>query len=467
MNTPRPGEVIASGLMRLLGPMIAGGPVEQGPRPVGPLKHFNLPPNAAWLKRIHDYSSSLGQGVSSGEQDWIGYDMPVAATRDPGVNAMATPRTPLSLIRKILFSLVATFALLLMVEGVCRLIEPHFFPWKRSIPLPAPAAPGSEELREKLAEIRRKAPPALSNHIPIPLQEDPDRGWALTPNSRYVMDGISFRVNSQGLRGAEIPPLTPGEIRLFTLGDSSIYGSSVREDEVFSSVTAAILSRVWNRKVVGVIGAVPGHDSGQSLQTLRLVGEQVHPTWVIVGNLWSDVYRRDGAHSILEDLAYLPPVKQRLRGYATYRIMWQLLSPWLNSQKVRWIQSREDVGNLQDGPGTRVPIEEYVANLRAIVAESRKLGARVAFLVLPAPLDFDQVPPPTTVQAYRFAMRHLAEDIGAPLVDGPALFKEAQVPLTYFLDNVHPAPEGHRLLGEALAQALMEVGPPPQGKSVY
>jgi len=333
--------------------------------------------------------------------------------------------------------------------------------------LPAPAAPGTRELRERLAEARRKAPPELARHVPIPLQEDPVRGWSLAPNTRFEMDGVSFRVNSEGLRGGEIPPLEPGEVRLFTLGDSSIYGSSVRESEVFSTVAAAILSRTWGRKVVGVIGAVPGHDSKQSLETLRLLGKKVQPTWVVVGNLWSDVYRKDGAHSILDDLAYLPPVKQRLRGYATYRIMWQLLSPWLNSQKVRWIQSRDDVGSLEDGPGTRVPIEEYVANLRAIVAESRGLGARVAFLVLPAPLDFDEVPPPPTVQAYRFAMRNLAKREGAPLVDGPALFKEAQVPLTYFLDNVHPSPEGHHLLGEALARALIEVGPPPPGSSRY
>ena len=91
----------------------------------------------------------------------------------------------------------------------------------------------------------------------------------------------------------------------------------------------------------------------------------------------------------------------------------------------------------------------------------------MAFLVLPAPIDLDSVPPPVTIQAYRYAMKRVAEANHAPLVDGSKLFKDMKVTITYFLDNVHPSPEGHRLLGQALAQALIEAGPPPQGRSHY
>ncbi len=372
----------------------------------------------------------------------------------------------LPLWRKVLFSAMATVLVLLVIEGVCRLIEPRFFPYRRSVPIAAPAAPGADALREKLAAARDKAPEDLPRHMPIPLAENPETGWGLEPNSRFDLEGVSIRANSLGLRGDEIPPLERGEVRLFTLGDSSIYGDGVLE-EVFSSVAAALLGKAWGRKVVGLIGAVPGHDSGQSLKTLKRLGRKVDPTWVVIGNLWSDVYRADGAHPIADDLSYLPPVKQRLRGYATYRILWQLLSPWLATQQVRWIQSREDVGRLEGGVGTRVPLEEYIANLRAMVAEARALGARVAFLILPAPMDFDKVPPPITVQKYRYAMRSLAEKLGAPLVDGPAVFKAAHAPMTCFLDQVHPSAQGHQLLGKALAEALLKVGPPPPGQSHY
>lgn len=380
---------------------------------------------------------------------------------------MTSKQSNIPFSRKLAYSLVVTFLFLLLLEGVARVVEPLFFPWERSIPVPAPMAPGSEELRSKIEEIRRKAPPATVRHVPVPMQEDNQRGWSLKPNSSIEVGGIGIRINAEGMRGAELPPLESGALRLFSLGDSSIFGTSVREGEVFSSVAAGELSRAWNRQVVGIIGAVPGHDSSQSLKTLRMFGEKVKPAWVIIGNLWSDVYRGDGVHSVWDDVAYLPPVKQRLRGYALYRVLWQLLSPWLHTQQVRWIQSKDDLGTGEEGHEARVPLEDYIANLRAIVATSRKLGARVAFVVLPAPMDFDTVPPPVTIQAYRYAMRSLAEKEKAPLVDGPALFKKAGANLAYFVDNVHPSAEGHRLLGEELARVLLEVGPPPADRSQY
>ena len=80
-------------------------------------------------------------------------------------------------------------------------------------------------------------------------------------------------------------------------------------------------------------------------------------------------------------------------------------------------------------------------------------GIQPVFLVLPAPMDFDTVPPPETVIAYRAAMATVAREAGAPLLDGPSLFKK-EGSMNDFIDQVHPSRSGHARLGHALADLL-------------
>jgi lysophospholipase L1-like esterase len=111
-----------------------------------------------------------------------------------------------------------------------------------------------------------------------------------------------------------------------------------------------------------------------------------------------------------------------------------------------------------------VPLSGYVANLRAIAALTREHGGRVAFLVLPAPMDFDRAPVPPTVSRFREAMKAVAREQGAALLDGPDLFLRSGADLGFFADNVHPTADGHRLLGVGLAQVLLEQGEPPPAR---
>ncbi|MDP7113714.1 MAG: hypothetical protein QGH45_17230, partial [Myxococcota bacterium] len=149
---------------------------------------------------------------------------------------------------------------------------------------------------------------------------------------------------------------------------------------------------------------------------------------------------------------------------ATYRVLARWLAPWTRPRKVRWIASRGDVGGPPDHPaGSRIDLAAYVANLRAIAAESQRIGARTAFVVLPAPLDFDEVLPPPSVAEYREGMRLVAAEVGGPLVDGPVLFGDLGLGVEGFLDKVHPAVAGHAALGTALAEGL-STEPAPEGR---
>ena len=306
----------------------------------------------------------------------------------------------------------------------------------REQPLPSPGAPQL---------------PVVEGHSAIPLAADGRKGWGLAR-------GGSARVNELGLRGADLAEPVGDEVRLLTLGDSSIYGDGVDEGQVFEQVAAAALSRSWGRTVRGVNGGVPGYDTGQSLGLLARVGEAVQPDLVVVANLWSDVFA--GEHHKRAQGPGLEDWTTPLRAFATWRVTRTLLAPWLASRRVGFAVDPSRIGSLSEEGGTRTSLQAYVAGLNALADRSEELGAQVVFVVLPAPLDFDEVPPPEAVAAFRGAMAAVAEQRGALLLDGPARFPADGGSPGEFQDQVHPAASGHARVGRLLA-GLLEPHPPP------
>ncbi len=348
--------------------------------------------------------------------------------------------------RRPLFALVAAVVVLLGMEGAAWVAERMWPVPARTLPT---AQPGGDhrELKDQIRAVRRQTG---ANAL---LSEDQLRGWGLPPNAQLTFGGTGLSTNSLGLRGPELAAKAPDEVRLFTLGDSSVFGYGVADEEVFSSVAAIALQARWGVPVTAVIGGRPGYDSSQALALLEELGPRIAPDIVVVGTLWSDVYIDDPELSRLAETA---PVRGVLRGSAAYRLMRRGLAPWLAARQVRWIDSRDDVGDLDAASGrrTRVPLEQYVANLRRMVVVAEGLGATAAFVALPAPMDLDVVPVPQTILEYRAALEMVAAEAGAPWVDGPAWMRAHGGNIGWFLDQVHPNGRGHLALGAALSESL-------------
>ena len=287
----------------------------------------------------------------------------------------------------------------------------------------------------------------------VPLVIDEQRVWALPRGTELDVAGMDLRVNDRGMRGGEVPARLPGEVRLMTLGDSSVFGYGVRETEVFSVIAAEQLSQLsqrWQRPVLSLNGAVPGHDSGQSRMTLRTLSPDLSPDWVVIGSLWSDVYR--GRRQSLPPRVLV--VRGVLRELALYRLLQRLLAPVLSSESIRWIADAGDISPLSPDA-----LDAYRRNLRAMARDTSQLGGCPVFVMLPAPMDFDVVPVPEAVAAHRGVMRAVASETGAPLLDGPALLAGNEGWRGLFIDQVHPSATGHARLGMALAAVLAELGP--------
>ncbi len=346
---------------------------------------------------------------------------------------------PLSLPRKIAFSLVAVAAFFAAVEGAAQLWERR--PAGEPLPEPLPGAcrDGSDCLAGA-ARLPEQAPDA------IPLREQHRAGWGFEPGSTVVHGNVPITINSLGLRGPELPASkASGELRLLSVGDSTVYGYGVRDAEIFGEVAAQALAEARGAPVRHINGALPGYDSQQAMAVLGDVGGAVEPDWLVIACLWSDLFHtRRG-----------PDAGPRVP-LASYRLLLRVLDPWLPPRTIGWWDPERGVGTPGAGRSPRTDLAAYMDNLRRLATEGEALGARPVFVSLPAPIDLDRRQVPSYIHAYRAGMYTVSQRLGAPFLDGPDLFAQAGATPAMFFDQVHPSAEGHAILGRALAELLEE-----------
>jgi lysophospholipase L1-like esterase len=299
--------------------------------------------------------------------------------------------------------------------------------------------------------------------VGIALDEDPDILWTLSGSDHQPP-------NSLGLRGREPAPRSSVHARILTLGDSSVYGDTVGEDEVFSTVAARMLS--GSARVDAANGGVPGYSTVQAAVLYGRVHDALGADVVVIGTLWSDAApgeETDVEHlaRVRADLGRWGPVNRAMRAVQSrstlLRLVRQLLHGNLSlraakpppAQKVGWVHADE---NLPLGTFSRVSVEEYGQNLRALVERVRADGALPVFLLLPHPYDDLGRALPERLLRYRRAMRTIAGAAAVPLVDCESWFGAHPSGGSRFSDDIHPNVQGHAAIAEALS-ALLRADP--------
>lgn len=278
--------------------------------------------------------------------------------------------------------------------------------------------------------------------------------WELAPGQRDAPGG-RVSVNDNGFRdkarGGKSGP------RVLALGDSSVYGFGVGDEQVFS----AVLESAFTAKGAEFInGGVPGYSSTQALNLLWGRGIALEPDVVLAMTLWSDnnfdtfvdadqiatyaAWRRSGVASVeavLERSAIYRALEYSLRESEPGRVGWMELKRQAPSGK------------------RRVPIADYARNLTEYCTTMADRDGGVVFVMLPNRHDLGGGHPNPPWVPYRKTMRAVAESCGAPLVDLPAVFaRDGRSHL--FLDEMHPSVAGHQLMADAIAETLRGAGWP-------
>jgi lysophospholipase L1-like esterase len=351
-------------------------------------------------------------------------------------------------LRKPLFALLSTFAALLVLEISARVYE-HNVPPTPVRPLPSPGQPDClPECMPDAASL-----PAQPDGFPsgIAMVDHPTRTWTLQPGAEMVETNVYTRVNSLGLRGPDVTERKPGEVRILTLGDSSVFGYGVDEPMAMDRIAASILGTFWRVPVRGINGATPGYTSVQALAVLNEVGPIYRPDWVIIAAIWSDLFQTDQPLSTPSEVA-IPS--------ALYRITTRFLGPWLQPRTVGWVDLEREVGTPSAGRAPRTSTEQYRNTLTELATTARALGGEPLFLILPAPVDLNTRPPPPFILEYRNTMAEVARAVGAPLVDASARFRRDGASNADFYDQIHPSREGHARLGSMIATTIAQAVSP-------
>lgn len=292
------------------------------------------------------------------------------------------------------------------------------------------------------------------------LSGDPWLLWSLRPGDHEEL-GVPVHVNALGMRdrdrGEKAGP------RALALGDSSVYGFGVRDEEVFTSL---LEQRGGPTPAEWVNAAVPGYSTFQALNLLDMRGWGLDPDLLVVGTLWSDNnFDSFTDRDLLASYAgwqASPSHSLRLvlESSAIFRVLdWTLrVAPQgSRARKVGW-----QVGGDDPRTGTRrVDVASYAANLQAMCARMYARDGGVLFLLLANREDVEPLSHEPAWGPYRRVMREMAARWGAPIAEAPTAFRATgRSADALFLDQMHPTPLGHRVLADAVGAALAERGWP-------
>jgi lysophospholipase L1-like esterase len=336
------------------------------------------------------------------------------------------------------------------------------------------------ELGARVLGVSECEPPRPETGTWAEMQADSRYLWRLTPGYRITSpDGSATTISPLGLRDDFQPRAkAPNERRILTTGDSSVYGWGVPTGRTYQEELERRLNQSfpqWRFEVINL--GVPGYSSEQSLRLLEDVGWSLEPDLLLVSNIFSDcnIDAFQDARALALVNADESPAHRALEGSRTYCAAWNTYASWYSNRNqernrvlmpgvprdTRWLEKVDLFLDL-----SRVPLTDYLANLRRMHAEAKARGARVVLAPLAQEWDVGRwsvphLPRPTEGQVlpwhpYREAMAELAEELEVGLVSFPDAFSTTNRPKEQlFSDPVHPSPQGAALMAETMHTWLL------------
>lgn len=265
----------------------------------------------------------------------------------------------------------------------------------------------------------------------------------------------------------------PGTIRIFTLGGSSTYGLPLHHSRrAYPEVLQRILDERRPSEKYEVLNAgMAGMGVVQELDTLREVILKYRPNIVTVCSWFNDTGNLPGWYGI--------PGKSDKEAYLMNRILWKLQDfpayRLIHNTRLfalfRYyvIRLRNSISPAPESPAKKVrrprsTPEEFEWALKEII----KLGEENGFLTVlipepgshPYPLEesLDRNP-------YYRVIAATAREKDLPLVD-PLTPMAEKKEASLFYDFIHPDIEGHRIIAEAVYDALFTDRVTKHGKSI-
>ncbi|MFZ5479602.1 MAG: hypothetical protein ACOZNI_22745 [Myxococcota bacterium] len=317
----------------------------------------------------------------------------------------------------------------------------------------------------------------------------PTLHWQVRPNLRdfpnLTAEGTTITTNADGMRMVDEPrEKGPDEFRILVLGDSSNFGHGVGNEETWSfQLEKLIGDRMPGKRVHVLNGACPGWTTYQANEFLESIGLAYAPDMVIAG------FNNDPGPEYFGDRARVMSGPVRAVNGVLFRLETYLLAREFTLSAARRLFPAKDVhytarvagetpnyGKLGEGEDVglvpRVPLDEFLANVKRLNETSKAHGARFAWIDMPINRSEPDLVERYVNYEYRTAVEALAEAEGFPLFDVDARWLRTREPELHCLGHVHhPCKTGHLRMAQQIGHELAPLlglsgdvaieGPPP------
>ena len=291
---------------------------------------------------------------------------------------------------------------------------------------------------EQLRKLKAKGatPPIRSDHplaVIIELSDDLDLVYELQPHLDMEFGHRKLRTNQHGMRADKDFTLEKpaGVRRIVGIGDSGMFGWDVEQGEPYMSVLDDILNagdRAPHYEVMNL--AVPGYNTALEVQSLVYKGLQFAPDVVIVGWCDNDFHL---PFFMLEEIDFSEVRTPLLHSLMFDRARFRELALGRRVRSLRDV----DESNVEPGITTGRGAESVVASFKQLMALAEQEGFHV--------LVFGAMTRDITERLDRLKV---------PYFNTREKLSAGDYPPDYAIHFMHPSADGHRVLGQALAEEL-------------
>jgi len=342
--------------------------------------------------------------------------------------------------------------------------------------------------------------------------ETSDGGVGFQPGFRGVLEirrdvPTDVRINALGMRGDEFAAKRPGERRVLMLGDSTVWGFGVEQDDSLPVALERELASGGKGVAVGN-GGVPGYGTKDSVMRMAWLDLRFEPDAFVfcstLGNDAVDDMRIDvavcGGLRFDGHLARLARESWRFRMAVDWRaLLW--FETWIFTNKPEWSPLTQvrpnaaeirrmaglpgaypgyerafaglflDVGDEETSWGDGAPpvIPRILTNVRDSLRRARQLadGRPILFVVLPTIWQIDEARRQQELKKFGFDPARfgrgtaqarwlaVAQELGIPAVDVTAALAEAEDAGSLFVDaGGHFNRRGAEIVAREVAAAL-------------